>query len=283
MLHITEMGGHSGCKVQLIEDESGEVFVRKISSGKDYNERLYKQAEKQEKYNNDMIYVPEIIRKGKTNEGLFYFDMEYVQGITLAEFIRTVEVNKIRGLAETIIHNVIQFNGNDRISAKDAFRIKIEELNERLTIFDTENLEKALGLLKNHDWSRFENSPCHGDLTLENIIIKGDRIFLIDFLDSFYDCWILDVGTLLQDVQTFWAYRNENILDINTVIRLITFRDILLDEIRKTAGSEYIAEAYYALLLKLVRVYPYADEIPTRKFLEERIVSVMEMLEGVVI
>ena len=33
------LGGHSGCKIFLMENEEGPIFVRKISKDKEYNER----------------------------------------------------------------------------------------------------------------------------------------------------------------------------------------------------------------------------------------------------
>ena len=46
-MHTTDLGGHSGCQILLCETEENLVFVRKISSNIEYNQRLIKQAEKQ--------------------------------------------------------------------------------------------------------------------------------------------------------------------------------------------------------------------------------------------
>ena len=112
-------------------------------------------------------------------------------------------------------------------------------------------------------------SKCHGDMTLENIIIKNDKIYFIDFLDSFYDSWFLDIGTLLQDVQVMWSYRFQKDVSMNTVLRLIVFRDLLIDEI-KNVNPEYVLEIYYALLQKLIRIYPYTKDELTYNFLNEK-------------
>lgn len=279
-MHATKLGGYSGCKVLLLESENGNIFVRKISSEIGYNKRLIAQSEKQEKYQNDEIQVPQILDKGMTDDGLFYFDMEYIRGSTLAEFMKIVEVNKIRALAETLTHSVVRFEKNDQ-SDEEIFQKKIKGLADELSKWGSNSLEKGLDMLEHHDWSKFSWSPCHGDLTLDNIIVKGDRLYLIDFLDSFYESWLLDMGTLFQDIQTLWSYRNEEELDINTVIRLIIFRDILLDEIRRMAGTEYIIETYYALLLKLIRIFPYTLDAKTQGFLEQKIDSVIRLINEV--
>lgn len=129
-----------------------------------------------------------------------------------------------------------------------------------------------------HSWDRFGKTACHGDLTLENIIMKDNQLYLIDFLDSFYDCWIMDISTLLQDVQTLWSYRYQDEISNNTLIRLIIFRDILIDKVKSIVGSEYI-EVYYALLLKLIRIYPYTKDERTYEFLNKETKAVIEIIK----
>lgn len=279
-MRITELGGHSGCRILLCEMENGEVFVRKISSGSDYNARLKAQAEKQGSYRNRVILTPRILSVGVTDKGLYYFDMEYIHGITLAEYMKTVEVGRIRNIVEKITHSMIIDNGS-RVDNTDAFHNKIEDLSGKLSKSDITSVDKGLRMLKRHCWANFVQTPCHGDLTLENIIVKNDQLYLIDFLDSFYDSWLLDVATLLQDVQMLWAYRNQERVDINALIRLIIFRDILIDETIRIAGSEFIVEIYYALLLKLVRICPYVKDLKTMTFLDEKIKSVIHIIEEV--
>ena len=115
-------------------------------------------------------------------------------------------------------------------------------------------------------------------MTFENIIVKEGKLYLIDFLDSFYDCWIMDAATLLQDSFTMWSYRNEK-QDINTVIRLMIFRDIVTEMIEENAGSSFMLEVYYALLLKLVRIYPYTEDRVTLEFLNDKTKIVMKLIE----
>lgn len=64
-------------------------------------------------------------------------------------------------------------------------------------------------------------------------------------------------------------------VNMNTVLRLIVFRDLLLDRIREE-NPEYVREVYYALLQKLVRIYPYTKDDATYRFLDEKIGIVIE-------
>lgn len=182
------LGGHSGCRVQLIES-NGENYVRKISSNAEYNERLKKQCKKQADFVSRAIHTPEVYASGYDADGMFYFDMEYVRGITLAEYMKTIEIGKIAALIDVIVCGLIDMSEGglklDRSNTK-TFERKVDNLAKKLSNRGNPTVNRAMVMLSNHDWRRFCVSSCHGDLTMENIIVKNDEIYLIDFLDSFY-------------------------------------------------------------------------------------------------
>ena len=276
---LTSLIGHSGCKVILYESyDSDLVFVRKVSSSKSYNQRLSLQAKKQKDFNNKTIKAPAVFNTGFTDEGLFFFDMEYIQGITLAEYMKTVEIGRIHSIVENIVRNIVPTGKIAKKSNENVFVKKISSLGKTLFSLKDEAINQGLEILKNHSWNNFYESPCHGDLTLENIIIQDNQLYFIDFLDSFHDSWILDVGALLQDVQALWSYRELTEININTILRLMVFRDVLIDEIKARIGDGWL-EIYYALLLKLVRIYPYSKDCHTKDFLKEKIKSVVAIIK----
>ena len=277
-MHITDLGGHSGCKILLCETEDNEVFVRKISGDKGYNDRLKKQADKQDAFVSDTIKVPSVLGRGYTEDGLFYFDMEYVQGITMAEYMKSIEIGKIRGLVESVVKNIVSVQDADDDVDESIFINKINSLDEQLADKENPVINEAIDMLLKHSWKRFACTACHGDLTLENIIVKDNQLYLIDFLDSFYDCWIMDISTVMQDVQTMWSYRHQSEVNINTLLRLIVFRDILMDAVKEISAEDYI-EVYYALLLKLIRIYPYTKDEKTYIFLNNKTKSVIDIIK----
>lgn len=71
-----------------------------------------------------------------------------------------------------------------------------------------------------------------------------------------------------------WSYRFEKDVNMNTVLRLIVFRDLLLDEIRKV-NPDYVLEIYYSLLQKLIRIYPYTKDELTYNYLNEKTALVL--------
>ncbi len=279
-MNIINLGGHSGCKILLCEKENNELFVRKISSDSDYNKRLKIQAKKQVEYSNPNIRVPKVLNSGINEDGLFFFDMEYIQGITMSEYIKTIEIGKVRSICKNIVTNIVSIDSNETEVTECVFKNKIKSLKRKLQSKNNPVIDEAIGLLNKHSWKRFNKTQCHGDLTLENIIIKDNQLYLIDFLDSFYDSWIMDISTIMQDVQTMWSYRHEKEIDINTKLRLLVFRDILMDTVRSVSPKDYI-EVYYALLLKLIRIFPYTKDEETYEFLNTKTKSVIEIIKEI--
>ena len=276
-MNITDLGGHSGFKILLCEKNNNEIFVRKISSDKNYNKRLAVQAKKQETYSNPNIKVPKVLQTGYTDDGLFYFDMEYVQGITMAEYIKTIEIGKVRSICESIVNNIVSRDSENTDVDESIFTTKIASLKEKLQPQNNPVINDAIELLNKHSWKRFRKTQCHGDLTLENIIVKDNQLYLIDFLDSFYDCWIMDISTIMQDVQTMWSYRHDEEAEINTKLRLLVFRDILMDTVKRVSPEDYL-EVYYALLLKLIRIFPYTKDKETYDFLNDKTKSIINII-----
>ena len=277
-MQITGLGGHSGCQILLCEtdDKNNKVFVRKVSSSKEYNERLIIQAEKQRKFSFPNIKSPSVINDGYTSAGLYFFDMDYIQGITLAEYMKYIRIVDIRRIVETIVSEIVQYSEINPVNEQKAFVDKIKSLKVKLQ-GKNEIIDESLELLSAHSWKNFVSTNCHGDLTLENIIVKDNQLYFIDFLDSFYDSWILDISTLMQDVQTLWAYRNDDEININTVLRLMVFRDILMNTVKKISPDNYL-EVYYALLLKLLRIFPYTKDKQTFSFLVKKTKSIVEII-----
>ena len=277
-MQTIDLGGHSGCRILLCDDDNS-VYVRKISKSTEYNDRLRIQKDKQCNFISQTIKTPTVLGEGYTEDEMYYFDMEYVQGITLSEYIKNVRISDVRKIVETLI---IELSRSKRLSdvstleINNRFATKINDL-KRILLGKNKVTDSALDILQNHDWSAFENTTCHGDLTLENIIVKNGQLYLIDFLDSFYDSWILDASTLMQDVQSMWSYRFENELEINTVLRLILFRDILMDNM-KMEHPEIYYEVYFALLLKLIRIFPYTKDEETYNFLVKKTDSLIHII-----
>ena len=203
--------GNSGCDLSVIES-NGELIVKKKSRDESYNDRLYRQYIKQKNFASAVFSRTETY--GFTVEdGRASFTMEYLNGMTMAEALRTMELSHIPVLGNVMM-SVIPPDICRCEDANSAFRAKLASLeaDQRMRDFPVSD---AFARLRGFDWSWASGSPCHGDLTFENMILKDGQVYLIDFLDSFYDSWAIDVAKMLQDADLGWHYRYEGVLNNN--------------------------------------------------------------------
>ena len=107
--------------------------------------------------------------------------MEYISGVTVAKYMTDIRLVDIYKFVELFL-NICRENTYD-VGAREIFTKKIQNLK---TIKEKSLLySKCFELLETNEWRYMVLSECHGDMTLENMIIQDGEIYLIDFLDSF--------------------------------------------------------------------------------------------------
>jgi serine/threonine protein kinase len=224
---MIKLNGHSGCSVLMLSNN----IVRKTSANLDYNSRLEKQMIKQKQFYHSVIKTSDILDCGYDENGLFYFDMKYIRGVNLSIYFQQNVLNSCL----KIIDLFSTFNNKNKIDISDQINQKINTMN-----VDDESRE----LIMNQNWI-VSGGYCHGDLTFENIIINNDGIYLIDFLDSFVECPIIDESKLLQDSFCYWSFKN-----------IIPERKLL------AVSDKFNTRQHYCmLLLHLLRIIPYVNGI----------------------
>jgi tRNA A-37 threonylcarbamoyl transferase component Bud32 len=236
-----------GCKLE-INKQNDCLFVIKTSKNKDYNIRLKEQCEKQRTFKHVFFSAPLIFESSDDEDGLFKFSMEYINGLTLSEYFRKIEICNIEDLAQKFF-SLIPDNYYFDKDAKKIFILKLEELEKKINIKNDELFVNVFSKLKNYSWAYCISGNCHGDMTLENIIWSNDKLYLIDFLDSFYNSWMIDIAKILQDVECKWSYRHDESIDKNLEIRLLIFKQILLDKILSLKDGDKLLNAIYCVLL----------------------------------
>ncbi|MCF0239092.1 MAG: aminoglycoside phosphotransferase family protein [Streptococcus gallolyticus] len=261
--------GHSGCNVRLIKDGS-RYFVRKTSASENYNSRLEKQMRKQARFQDDCLNAPVVIRNGYEN-GLFFFDMEYIKGETAVEYLRKHSPNYTEKFVHKLIESVFEKEAIKDVRVDSVFKDKIMAL--RNTIHeDNDVIRRAFDVLDSTDWSGVKKSQCHGDLTLENIIVRdnGD-VYLLDFLDSFYDSYIIDAGKMLQDAIGKWSFRDDcGLADTHTI-----YKRAVIEEMQNKKEMDI---AMRVALLHLLRIIPYSHTVQDRDFVINSIKMNLELL-----
>lgn len=267
MTDIIQLHGHSGCNIS-IHRSANDVFVRKSSNTVNYNDRLIKQRIKQAAYQNSSLFTPRVLRDGYQGDK-YYFDMEYIKGETLAHLIAGAPANLIDYYIRKIVDS-FNFDNKVNIAAQSIFLEKIKSTEEKIIeheYYNHKTIKDAIRCCMNTDFSGVPTSECHGDLTLENIIISNDTIYLIDFLDSFYDSWMIDVAKLMQDIVLGWSFRlSENNSNIRP--RLIAAQASLSNILNEQGIDDRQLQLIHNILkLNLLRILPYTSDTPTLKFI----------------
>lgn len=269
--------GHSGCNLKISKYKKGAI-VTKTSKNQEYNNRLKKQCKKQKMFNHDFFNAPLVFESGYDKNRLFKFSMEYINGLTLAEHFRNIEIGDIDDLAKSFF-SIIPDNYSFDSNAKEIFISKLEDLKKKINIREDELLLDVFYKLKNYDWSYCIAGDCHGDMTLENVLFSDGNLYLIDFLDSFYNSWMVDMAKILQDVECKWSYRFDKKNDKNLEIRLLIFKQLLIDKILSLKDGEKILNTIFCILLvNLLRIIPYTDDLKTTKYLRNEISKIFKKI-----
>lgn len=294
---LKNLKGHSGCFIDLMYDSHNDYkFIRKSSTA-DYSSRLYNQMSKQNEYalnhiNNKNITAPQIKHtnpnsfdntiKAKDGNKLAAFYMEYIPGKTLAEAIDTMQIKSIKQYGK-VLHNYF----DEALSHSTDSRLNIDEIDKKLNhiwlathtiqnnIINKEDIANTIEYLikvlpqayQMMNIHACESLYCHGDFTLENMIINNNKLYLIDFLDSYINCIEIDYAKVLQDILLGWSYRNKP-ESAGRNLRL----SILFNEIYDIYFNNKLA-IDFMLLINVLRIVPYCkvdDEI-TANWLNKQI------------
>ena len=201
--------GLSGCKLELIDDK----IIRKYSSSIEYNSRLSRQIDKQVLFSNFIlknINTPKVCRVDKNK--LYSFDMEYIQGLSFYEYFSSSSIADVEFTIQTLF-SYFDFV----ISNSKNYSINTQVLSKINSLETKTNFKDYLIFLKKYllDTTIFAPKTfCHGDLTFTNILFHKNRLFFIDFLDSYVDSFLCDFVKLKQDLFYHWNLNINNIQSI---------------------------------------------------------------------
>ena len=200
--------GLSNCKIKFLKNSN--TRIRKYSASSSYNTRLLIQIQKQSdfsKLNLKNISTPPIHFIQKT-KNLYYFDMDYINGEDYSQYFTYTNKNNLDDII-VLLDNYF----NHLLSVSKYFNP--EELKKQV-ILKLKNLQSSSSYKELIDYLLIEattkiynqipESFCHGDLTLNNMIFYNNKVYFIDFLDSFVNSIIVDLIKLKQDCYYLWSY-----------------------------------------------------------------------------
>lgn len=265
MKKIKDLSGHSGCEVVLLSDK-GVTFVRKISKDPEYNERLKKQMIKQNYFSEHLatekISTPKIIRSGE-KDGKFFFDMEYINQPTLVRYIENAHTSDIVKISNGLIEIIKIFKSattKNKIDLCSKFSEKISSLRQKIPEEYSSLLNKLETLSKKLPY--IDETRCHGDLTLENIIYEPStgRMYLIDFQDIFAEHYWFDISIMFQDISEAWFFLMNEDMDPKTMkIKMDLLQKEITPKIEKL-DKKYFKYHSIFVSMKFFRIIPYAEE-----------------------
>jgi hypothetical protein len=279
------MRGNSGCKLEIIQ--SNHAIVRKISYDINYNKRLQSQMILQSNFHDKDIYTPSIFSSGYI-DGKYYFDMEYINGNNLVYWLESADLDSIKKKINSIL---TQISSNEPLELKNKINYDINLIisDKFKTIEKTvvsEEFQNAIisckDVILNFDYNSIPLSKCHGDLTLENILIsEDDKIYFIDFLDSFVESWLIDISKLLQDSLLFWSLRLRlNKISYNHVIRLNSVSDSIFSYMHLNFDKYYVDLIFRLLLINVLRIIPYCKDLNTSQWIIESTNELLKYIKG---
>jgi len=250
-LHV----GISGCDLQLIQNS----VVRKISPSEEYNDRLENQMKKQLLFNMpvDNIIVPRVLGQGNLN-GLFYFDMEYINGSLFNETFQRISKSELEYHLQTLMSylsrpNYLFYTRNEM---KDIVVTKLVNLRKK------SQYKKLIDwMVDGIAWDNIKDiipkGYCHGDLTFSNILFVDDNLCFLDFLDSYIESPIMDVIKLKQDLYYGW-YLNFLPVDFIYVTRMKQVFRHLWSQIEQEYSKMIHTELFDVFdIINYLRIEPY--------------------------
>lgn len=273
--------GLSGARVVLMTRDGRRWFVRKAARDPAGSARLARQLAKQRAFVaslggalGDAVRVPEILGEGE-HDGRFYFDMEFVRGVDGISYLRRASYPEIVAFADKLCRYLDEVAVRSSVGAGaptlfDALYGKLCDVHRKTAALPGETLAQLFLALEQLRTQAAATAPslCHGDLTLENLVVDEHGVFwLLDLLDAPYEHWWQDVAKLHQDLDGGWYQLHQPAIG----------RGVLDYVSRRVLGAAVARDPIYAqihrvlLACTFVRILPYARTPEERAFVTARV------------
>lgn len=201
--------------------------------------------------------------------------MPYIEGMTGHMF----PVHATRNVAHTLsvslstmLYSELNESREERVPAS-LFRDKLVSVSEATQDPELHRLVDAcLGVVDALPSDMpFPMGPCHGDLTLSNVILDPmSGITLIDFLDTFLETPLQDVAKLKQDFVYGWSFRKDpSALAIKAEILCRHHLPQAITQIERM----YPTQVRLLTLMTLARIAPYVKDATTQQWLVRSLTS----------
>lgn len=271
------LSGHSGALVTLVGD-GRDSFIRKRAASAAASPRLKAQADKQHSFWMFGLPFPKVRSQAIDDTGIASFEMNYIPGRTIADAVMhgaTFDPAILVKAVERLMRLFVMGTGGALPAC--LFQDKIRQIAASSADHAARDCAQMLLV---QDWSGIPKSPCHGDLTLENILLTaGGSIAFIDCDETFASSWWLDFGKLFQDLDGHWCIRNlyeeQGVSRLNAIQKLEGL-GAWLRPLAAGLDQGLVKKLPQLAALNLFRALPYAKDDAARRFICRRIGHVLE-------
>lgn len=253
--------GNSGSNLKLVRIDHIN-YVKKISPSKKYNQRLKNQMIKQSNFESKIIKVPLVKDFGFNEEGLFYFIMEYINGIKFSDYISYNSFEDSKKIFKKILDYIFS-----NIDAKKDYSSEIRDKISSLSLL-VNFPPKIKRIVSKFKFNNLCSGYCHGDLTFENIMIYKNEIYFIDFLDSFIDSPLIDISKIKQEIILNWSNRNDD-NNFLSLLKKYHLNKILEKKISNNLKNSTI-DIEFLTMITILRILPY---VSNNKNLNDKIIK----------
>lgn len=262
-----KMEGRSGCNL-IIEYQEAHAVIKKYSSSLKYNHRLIEQAKKQKDFyllNKESAFTTaKILEVSCVENELASFTMNYVFAEKYSEYLDQINVKELKKLLGSFIQyfdDSFKTASNEQIN-KNIFLDKFKDIRTNISQNQLIRSKYFLQILNDLE-NKIPNQPlpvgtCHGDFTFSNILFGEQKIYLLDFLDSFIESPVIDIVKLRQDTCYKWSIMLESTMPqykVNKLSQIMVYFDL---EIENYCAKLELQEWYIFLqAINLLRIVPY--------------------------
>jgi hypothetical protein len=180
--------------------------------------------------------------------------MPFIRGISGSDIVCRSNIRQIK-----IIEDLFMFESTV-IESRSLKLRQIRSVADEKFMYILDEFQSLIGksvLLGQRSNEKF----IHGDLTLSNVILDGQRLYLIDFLVGYTDRLEVDVSKILQEIRYGWSLR------YTTDHRAISRAHAVYKYFRKVyksaiASTNLSALAEVECFITIARIIPYIrDEV----------------------
>ena len=215
-----------------------------------------------------IIKSPKVFRTEISDEQ-FTAKMEYIDGYSGDEIIR----NGSRIISQNLknsLSTMLSLNFEHSEIKKIKTEIFNKKINQILSLIKSDNeisslIKSIKEEINRHKFIEIPIGPCHGDLTLSNIIVSpSGSINIIDFLPTFIESPFWDIAKLIQDLEYGWSFRKTK--GARKASSKILFKSCMPSqvEIYKKCWRD---EIKYVNAVNLARLAPYIKDKESRDWL----------------